>query len=177
MAAKNSSSFDFSVIRNLRMKWGMTAEELARKAKLTRATILKIECGTGNPTIGTIEALADVFSLAPSELVRLAEKNRMEHAQTSLFEKDGFSGTRIWFPDFEVFHIMSKAGTHSEFEIEWHENTAEICLVLKGRIKLYAGGETSDLGAGTAIRFKALQDHSWDVIEDAEFLFIHHNLI
>ncbi len=43
--------FDFSIIRNLRMKQGLTAEALAQKADVTRATVVKLESGKGNPTI------------------------------------------------------------------------------------------------------------------------------
>ena len=33
--------FDFSIIRTLRKKWGITAEELAAQAGITRATVAK----------------------------------------------------------------------------------------------------------------------------------------
>lgn len=169
--------FDFSVIRNLRKKWGLTMEELAKKTNLTRATIAKIEYGDGNPTIGTIEVLASVFQLTSSDLVRLAEITKMEIAKTKNFKRKDFLGKHIWFPNFEIYYIQAKAGVRKESDPEFHENTAEICLVLSGKLLLTVGGQSNELSTGMALRFKAFHDHHFDVIEDAEFLLIHHNLV
>lgn len=49
------TQFDFSVIRTLRLKRGLTAEQLAEKAGTMRVTVAKIEGGCGNPTLETIE--------------------------------------------------------------------------------------------------------------------------
>lgn len=169
--------FDFSVIRNLRMKRGMTAEELAKKANLTRATVAKIEGGSGNPTMGTIEAIAQVFQLLPSELVRIAEVARFEIAETQTFKTKHLSGIHIWFPNFEMYHIRATAGSTKESDPRCHENTAEVCMVLSGKIRVNVGSQSHELGPGMALRFKALHDHHFDIMEDAEFLLIHHSLV
>ena len=169
--------FDFSVIQTLRKKWGITAEELAKKAGLTRATVAKIEKGDGNPTIETIEALSSVFQLSSSELVRLAEVAQCETAQTKRFKNGNFIGTHIWFPYFEIYHIKAAAGVHKESDPKYHENTSEVCLVLSGTVKVTVGGVFHELGPGMALRFKAMQDHHFDVVDDAEFLLMHHNLV
>jgi hypothetical protein len=39
------------------------------------------------------------------------------------------------------------------------------------------GGVSHELGPGMALRFKAMHDHFFDIIDDAEFLLIHHNLV
>lgn len=171
------NKFDFSVIRTLRKKWGLTAEELASRAKLTRATVAKIEGGEGNPTIETIEALSNVFQLTSSELIRLAEVVRCEEGITKILDTERFESTHIWFPHFEMYHIRAKAGVRKESDPQCHENTAEICLVLSGRVKVTVGGRSHDLGPEMALRFKALHDHYFDVIEKAEFLLMHHKIV
>jgi transcriptional regulator with XRE-family HTH domain len=170
-------NFDFSVVRNLRKKWGMTAEKLAEKAGVTRSTIAKIESGEGNPTIGTLAALSAVFQLEPSELVHLAEKQRMDLAETREIGQENWRGRRIWFSDFEIFSIQAAAGVHKEFDPRYHDNTAEVCLVLSGRLRLTVGDETVELGEGMAARFKALHSHGFDILADAAFLLIHHQLV
>ena len=169
--------FDFSVVRNLRKKWGLTSEKLAEKAGVTRSTVAKIESGEGNPTMGTIAALAGVFQLAPSELVHLAEKDRMEEAESRIVQDGDWRGLRIGFPDFEVFSTQAPAGVHKEFDPRFHENTAEVCMVLSGRLRLTVGEETRELSEGMAVRFKALHSHGFDILEDAEILLIHHQLV
>ncbi|MBM4289412.1 MAG: helix-turn-helix domain-containing protein [Deltaproteobacteria bacterium] len=171
------NKFDFSIIRTLRTKWGITAEELARRANLTRATIAKLEGGDSNPTIETIEALSRVFQLTSSELIRLAEVAHCEEATTKVFQADGFAGTHIWFPHFEAYHIRAVAGVRKDSDMRLHENTAEICLVLSGKVRVTVRGKSHELGPGMALRFKALYEHHFDIVDNSEFLLIHHNVV
>ncbi len=170
-------SFDFSIIRNLRKKWGLSAEELARRAGLTRGTIAKIEGKNGNPTIDTIEALSAVFHLSSSELIRLAEIAQAEVAITKPFKKGQFEGTHVWFPNFEMYHIRAPAGAGMKSDPKQHENTAEVCLVLSGKVRVTVGGQSHELAPGMASRFKALREHEYDVVEEAEMLLMHHNMV
>ena len=115
--------FDFSVIRNLRKKWGITAEELAQRACLTRATVAKVEGGQGNPTIETIEALSSVFQLSSSELIRLAEVAQCETGKTETFEAERLKGSHVWFPNFEIFHIRAPSGVRKESDDQCFQAT------------------------------------------------------
>ena len=107
------NKFDFSIIRNLRKKWGITAEELARRANLTRATVAKIEGSDGNPTIETIEALSSVFQLTSSQLIRLAEVAHCEVATTKAFKTDRFEGAHIWSITSGPIPAFGRNQTHS----------------------------------------------------------------
>ena len=171
------SKFDFSIIRTLRKKWGITAEELACKADLTRATVAKIESGGGNPTIETIEALSRAFQLTSSELIRMAEKAQCEVGTTRELKFKEFQTTHIQFPDFEAYWVAGPSGARKNADPRHHENTAEVCLVLSGRVRATVGNQSHELGPGMAIRFKALHHHFFDVLEKAEFLLIHHKIV
>ena len=170
------NDIDFSIIRNLRKKWGLTAEELAAKASITRATVAKVEAGNGNPTIETIRALGRVFHLSAGELIRMAEVSHCEVGETRPFSDNGLDGSQIRFPNFEIFHLKAAAGVRKVSESRYHDNTAEVCLVISGRVRLVVGAETVNLGPGDAVRFKALQEHRIEIEQDAEFLLMHHNL-
>lgn len=148
--------FDFSVIRNLRMKRGITAEKLAKEANLTRATVANLESGEGNPTIETIDALSSAFQMSSSGLVRLAEVKKCEAGQTKRFKKGGSLGTHIWFQNFEIYHFKAGQGTRKESDPKYHENTAEVCLVFSGKVNATVAGISHELGPGMAIRFKAM---------------------
>lgn len=171
------TKFDFSVIKTLRRKWGLTAHEVADQANVTRATVAKIESGDGNPTIETVEALSSVFQLTASELIRLAEVARCETASSETIETDHYHGLHVWFPNFEVYFIRAEAGVRKESDPQRHENTAEICLVLSGLVKATVSGQPRELGPGMALRFKALHEHHFDILEPAEFLLIHHSIV
>ncbi|MFZ5451185.1 MAG: XRE family transcriptional regulator [Thermodesulfobacteriota bacterium] len=165
--------FDFSVIRTLRKKHGLTIEDLAQKAGLTRVTVAKIEMGSGNPTMDTVEALARVFQLTASELIRLAEKEKAGLAAIKDYRNGGIGGKHLRFPNLEMFHLRGQAGDQTEFDPGLHENTSEICFLLTGKLTLTVGGQSHELQAGMALHFKAMQEHQIDITEDAEFLLIH----
>lgn len=167
---------DFSIIKTLRMKRGMTAEELAARADITRATVAKIESGNGNPTIETIGAISRVFHLAVSELIRMAEVAHIERAEATAFKDGNLMGTHHRFSDFELYYLNARSGEHKSYNPGYHENTAEVCFVISGRVRVTVQDESFEVGPDTAIRFKALREHRIEILEDARFLMIHHCL-
>jgi XRE family transcriptional regulator, regulator of sulfur utilization len=170
-----NTQFDFSVIRTLRLKRRLTAEQLAEKAGLTRVTVAKIENGEGNPTLDTIRALSNVFQLSCSELIRLAEVDQCEEPEIKSFREKGMDVNHICFPGFEIYHIRAGTGLQYISNPEFHENTAEVCLILSGRVRVKIAGQFYEIGSGMAMRFRALQEHEFDIIKDADFLMIHYS--
>lgn len=169
--------FDFSVLKTLRLKQGLTAEQLASKANVTRATVAKMESGFNNPTVQTLDALARVFRLSSSDLLRLAEGVRLDLGRVERFSRPGYGGHRIYFDQFEIYWLKAEKGTRIESEFDLHEETAEVCLVLSGHLVLAVGDQEVTAMEGMAVRFSALYEHRFDVIEDTEFLLIHHKIV
>ena len=65
-----------SKIKKLRLEKDMTQEELARKANIPYATLLKIENDTvKNPTINTLQKLAQALEVSVDFLINLKYKN------------------------------------------------------------------------------------------------------
>ncbi|WDP91945.1 MAG: helix-turn-helix transcriptional regulator [Desulfobacter sp.] len=169
-------NFDFSIVRSLRMKRGITAEALANQANITRATVVKLESGKGNPTVETLNAIGKVFGLTASQLIQMAETGGAESGRTAPYDRDGFKGVHISFPGFEAFHLKAPKGCRSVSVPELHDHTAEICLVTSGRLRISVMGTARELGPGEALRFKALHEHELEIMEDAQLLLIHHLL-
>lgn len=63
-----------SRVRELRLQLGMTQEELAERAEVSRQTIISIESGRYNPSIILAYKLACLFSLSIEELFLCAEQ-------------------------------------------------------------------------------------------------------
>ncbi len=59
-------------LRRLRMQEGWTQEEMARRAKVHHSVISRVESGKGNPTLKTIQKVADVLGVE----IRLVSKTR-----------------------------------------------------------------------------------------------------
>lgn len=165
--------YDFSVIKSLRKKRGLSGEELAEKAGLTRATVAKIEAGDGNPTVSTLESLAMALGLAGSQLLQLAEVGRLERPQITQVRRAHYQGRCYRLGELEFFLLKSKAGHTLAFDPAWHENTAEVILVFSGRLRLVLAGDVQELSPGDSVGFKAMQEHRLEILADSEFLIIH----
>lgn len=57
-------------LKALRTEKGMTQEELAYAAEVELSQIHRIETGKTNPTLSTLTALAEAFSITLSELFK-----------------------------------------------------------------------------------------------------------
>ncbi len=60
---------------------GMTQQELAERVGVSRQTILSIEKGRYNPTIGLALRLAAVFEVAVEDLFSLEETSGISHPE------------------------------------------------------------------------------------------------
>jgi len=168
--------YDFSVIKTLRKKRSLSAENLAVQAGITRATIAKLEAGEGNPTVATLQAVAEALGLGASELLRLAESDSLRLPQVTTVRRAHYQGRRYRVGRLEFFRLSAQAEHVLRFDSAWHEDTGEVILLLEGRLRVRVGGHEQEMKRGDALGFKALQEHSLQVLEDSELVIIHHNL-
>lgn len=57
-------------VRTLREERGWTPPELARRAAVGRATVFRVEAGEREPSVGTLEALADALGVSVLALLK-----------------------------------------------------------------------------------------------------------
>lgn len=62
------------VLRNLRLKAGLTQEQLGLDADIRRTYISLIELGQNQPTIATLFKLSNALKISPSKLIKLVEE-------------------------------------------------------------------------------------------------------
>jgi transcriptional regulator with XRE-family HTH domain len=58
------------LVRKIRLERGMTQEQLAGKAGVTREYIARLEAGLYDPSLSTIERLAKALKVKPAELLK-----------------------------------------------------------------------------------------------------------
>lgn len=75
MAAKQLKQAFGEVVRQCRLKAGLSQEELAFEAGLTRNYISNIELGQKSPSLDTIEVLARALEISASSLIARAERS------------------------------------------------------------------------------------------------------
>ena len=58
-------------IQSARNTFKISQRELAERAGLTQAVVSKIEAGTANPTLSTVQKIADALYMHPSITLRI----------------------------------------------------------------------------------------------------------
>lgn len=58
------------IIRKVRREKGLSQEELAEKAKVDPKTIIQIEGGKRNPTLKTLQKLANALNIPITDLLK-----------------------------------------------------------------------------------------------------------
>lgn len=71
-----------NVVRNERMRKGLTQEQLAELANLHHNFVSMVERGKSAPALDTIEAIASALGRRPSQLLRAAERQLSSSGQT-----------------------------------------------------------------------------------------------
>ena len=87
-----------NVLRDLRIKAGLSQEELARKLGLAKSTISMYENGQREPSLETLEAIADTFNVDMNTLTDSKKSVELpDELQQYLEELKNRSEMRILF--------------------------------------------------------------------------------
>lgn len=149
-------------LKLLRVQAGMTLEELAQAAELTRSYVSKLERGVSTPSVSTALKLAkalkvrveEVFSASPED-DPVVIKRRPSGAQgpdprviSSLAD-----GRRI------TAFVLNPSDEPLRSHPMSHHRGEELLFVLKGRIALRLAGRSEELGAGDSAHFDSTIPH------------------
>ncbi len=163
---------DFSVLRDVRKQAGMTLDELAKRSKLSIASLSKLERNQSMVGIDTLFRIARVFGLSASDLLSLAESRTAHIKQIERYQSGPFDFEKLSWQGVDLFHASAKTGTSLQHP-EAHGDEHEICWVRSGRIHIAFSHEEHTLKPGEAIKFDAVLPHTYEILEDAELIITH----
>ncbi len=175
-----NSNYDFSVINTLRKKLNFTLQKLADSAGLTYPTVETIETNKKIPSLRTLDALAGALRVTSSELLSMAEKRLVQKRTAEKIITDKLNPDKIGLNDWaltiydkaKVLRIDAKKDAAIHYP-ELHEESHEICYVLKGKLSLRVEDQDYHLVENESLLFDGVLDHKYTVMEDGEFLAIH----
>ncbi len=156
-------------VRRLRGERGLTLDDLARRAGISRSMLIQIEQQRVNPTLATLVRLAEALDVGLAELVELGSQRRVRVIRrddvVELWASPGGGSGRLLVGSDQLDHIefwdwrLEPADVH---EAEAHlPGTAEIIHVLEGDLTLEVDGESHEAAAGESVIFSADADHSY----------------
>lgn len=152
-------------MKELRIQYGLTQQELADRAELTKGFISQLERNQNTPSITTLLDIIQCLGTTPSEFFADDEPEQIVFKETDYFEKIDDEKNNIFewvVPNaqknsMEPVRLTLKAGGTSEIYSP-HEGE-EFGYVIKGTIYINFGGKSQAVHTGESFYFKAGKKH------------------
>jgi len=163
--------YDFSFLRELRKREGLSIGALSELCGVSPAVISKLERNRTVAGLDTVFRLSRVLGMNPSDMLALAESHSAQKAVEASHESGGFKFRHVQYGNVRCLLGSCKAGaTLSRPEI--HNEDYEMCWTVEGKIKFSMPHETHVVSAGEALQFDALLEHSYEALEDSKIIIV-----
>ncbi len=164
-------------IKNLRLKKGLTQEELADRCELTKGYISQLENDLTSPSIATLNDILIALGTGLNEFFS-DDDEQIVFKEVDCFVKEGESENIVWLVPtaqknaMEPIKLSLKVGAETEHDMP-HEGE-EFGYVLKGTIKLHIGKREEIASANESFYFRADRTHYIENIGDdkAEIIWL-----
>jgi transcriptional regulator with XRE-family HTH domain len=168
----SSSTFDFSALRELRKRQGMTIVDVSERCGISPTVISKLERNQSGAELDTLFRLSRAFGMNAADLIALAESRAAHRKGSTEYTSDGFGFQRVSYGNMRCMYATAKAGAKLSSP-EIHQDDYEMCWVLTGRIVVGLPNERYELGAGEAVQFDAILVHTYEALEDSTLIIVH----
>jgi transcriptional regulator with XRE-family HTH domain len=168
----SQSMYDFSVLRELRRREGLSIADMSERSGVSPAVISKLERNQTLANLETLYRVGRVFGMTPSDLLALTESASAHRRQEQRHANHGIQFREITYSNIRCLLGDAPAGSATESP-QIHADCYEICWVVSGRILFHLPHENLTLAAGDSIQFDGILDHRYEAVEDSRFLLLH----
>ena len=148
-------------MKELRIQYGLTQQELADRSELTKGFISQLERNQNSPSIGTLLDIIQCLGTTPAEFFTDEEPEQIVFEKDDYFEKISEDGNKMieWIipnaqkNSMEPVRLTLKPGGSSDTHLP-HAGE-EFGYVLKGTVRVFYGGRTYTVRAGESFYFQA----------------------
>lgn len=158
-------------MRKMRRDTGLTLDELAEIARVSRAMLSKVERGEKNPTLLVAARISEGLGVTLTQLIGVEERGNV--VVTPLDERRVMRDPQTGFERQEissnlgnrgvelVYNVVPEGSTSGELPPHRKGVYAHV-VVDRGRLRVVLGGEEHTLEAGDAVYFEADVKHRFD---------------
>lgn len=167
-------------IRSLRDQRGLTLDALARASGVSKGTVVALEQGKANPSIGVLCKLAAALCHSVTDLISpgppLSSASALEVTTpatlwSSRAGGEGWLAASLSGPTmFELWHWTLAPGDRHQSDGH-RPGTWELVSVSEGSLEIAVKGETVTLTAGQAARCRTDRPHSYANVGDTSVRF------
>lgn len=141
-------------LRRLREERQISISELSRRSGIAKATLSKLETGTGNPTVVTLVALSEAFGVLLGDLL-VDQSPRVLRATEGPFIKDrgtvGRLVTRLNGAAADIYEVLFRQG--KTYLSHQPISAVEKIYVISGTIVVEVNDEKIELTTGDLIQY------------------------
>ncbi len=164
MDAETVMAFTGTRLRDLRKQNGLTQQELADRAELTKGFISQLEQGQVTPSLVTLLDLIECLGTTPSDFFRAAGGEKIVYGDKDYFEKvDEAGNSTEWLvpsaQSNQMEPVLVTIQPHSALPVDDPHNGEEFGYVLSGRIALYRQETRFDVRSGESFYYEADKPH------------------
>ena len=164
--------YNFSVVRDLRKREGLTIADLSEKTGISPAVISKLERNQAVAGLGTLFRLARAFGITAAELLALIESRTAQCKKETERIAGDFHFRMIEFANSKCYYAEASKGAKRS-NPDAHRDDYETCWVLEGAVKVVLPYETHVLKTGDCLQFDALFEHTYEALEDSRIILQH----
>ena len=152
-----------SKIKSLRLKYGLTQEELADRAELSKGFISQLERNLTSPSIITLIDILECLGTTPGEFFSEKSAEKIVFTSEDMFEKEDADKQIIWLvPNaqknmLEPILLTLQPGCSTDRE-DPHEGE-EFGYVLSGSGFLYLGAKKVRLKKNASFYYRSSEPH------------------
>jgi len=153
-------------LRALRKQRGMTLEQVASVAGLTKGFLSHLERGGTSASIGSLYRLCDALGVGVAVLFEATggTLTRQKSRQPAYFGGEGVTDYVVTPPTERRVQVLethvAPQGT-PDCNLWAHRGDVSIAYVLSGVLEIRFADNTVTLGAGDALTFSPAEPHSW----------------
>ena len=164
--------FDFTILRELRKRAGLSFGEVSAESGVSAAVISKLERNRTRAELDTLYRLARVFGITAAELLNLAEARLSHPLKATAHRNEDFLFREINYKNIRCLHGRAGKGSRVSHP-NVHRDDYELCWILDGTLRLTLPSESYELSAGQSLQFDALLKHTYEALTDCELLILH----
>lgn len=153
-------------LKKFRNEKGLTLDQVAEQAGVSKSMVGEIERGTKSPTISILWKICNGINIPFSELMKIEDEDvsLVTNEDIRHFKvQDGFD-MFVLFPydekkRFEVFR--QEILPHTIYKSRHTGRLREYCIVIKGELIIQVGNKEYMIKEGEALQFLANVDHNY----------------
>lgn len=165
-------------VRRFREEQKLSQSALAEQAGLSKQTILAVEAGRANPTIDTLETLADALRVSTRALIsEMGSEVLFQSGEIVQWQDQGPLSLRSLdqaYGSGYVHNAVIRLDSHKGAvrSLSGTRGMLRHCYVLEGKVELGPEGRTVQATVGDFVRFPGEGAHFFQPITPSAMLFV-----